>query len=320
MYKPRLLELEITTNCDLGCSFCYLGDERNRGDMPLFEALRLLDQARDSGVERIVFTGGEPLQYSYLEDLVRKANSLGWQPGLLTNGLRISQDQVSRFREAISFLQLSLHALPSESEQARVVCEQALRLQGLGIPVTVLVTLSAQNIAELDRFAALLNGLNVHWGVQRMCPMPGVADNGFSPSMADYTRSLKKIWQWMQASEILSCEDPLLNIFMPKTYIDDVPSDVWSGCSAGRWVAVVSSTGWLMPCAKLRLSDRNVFDVGFATAWQTSDLMATLRVAPPGAACNGCRYYGVCRGCRAVAYSTTGEVWGKDPLCPIAHD
>ncbi len=317
---PRLLELEITTHCDLGCPFCYLGDERNQGDMPLFEAMRLLDQAKDAGVERIVFTGGEPLQYSYLDDLIQKANTLGWQPGVLTNGLSISQDRVLRLRQAISFMQLSLHALPSGSKQAQVVCEQAARLRGLGIPVTVLVTLSAENIADLDAFAALLNGLNVPWGVQRMCPMPGVDDNGFSPSMVDFTRAMEKIWQWMQESEILSCEDPLLNLCMPMKYIDDVPNDVWSGCSAGRWVAVISSTGRLMPCAKLRLADRNVFDVGLATAWQTSELMAALRSAPPGAACDGCKYYAVCRGCRAVAYSTTGEVWGRDPLCPIAID
>ncbi len=319
LQAPSLLELEVTTRCDLDCPFCYLGSERHITDMPLFEGTQLLAEAKKAGVERIVFTGGECLQYPHIEELVGKANQFGWRPGLLTNGLRIPENFFSRLHNKISFIQLSLHALPTEDERAQAVCEQVLRLRDAGLPITFLVTLSSRNIAKIDKFLNLFVRLGVPAGFQRICALPGKLDYDFSLGVVEYDHVLKTISGWMQSHENLSCEEPLLNLLTPKKYIKDIPNDIWSGCSAGRWAVVISSDGSMLPCAKLRISDRNVFDVGFTAAWQTSELMASLRTVPSEAKCYTCDFCTICRGCRAAAYSATKEIWGNDPLCPKAN-
>jgi MoaA/NifB/PqqE/SkfB family radical SAM enzyme len=93
---PRVATYQVTTNCNLNCTYCEdFGARRNPQPtiaLPLADALRLLGVIRRS-VDSLILTGGEPLLYPDIVELVTRAKrELGFrQITLLTNSLRLPQ-------------------------------------------------------------------------------------------------------------------------------------------------------------------------------------------------------------------------------------
>jgi AdoMet-dependent heme synthase len=93
-------------------------------------------------------------------------------------------------------------------------------------------------------------------------------------------------------------------------------SAMTKGCLAGQAVCFVSHTGEVFPCGYLPVTSGNVKDKPFPTIWRESQIFADLRGAgEPGGKCGLCEYAKVCMGCRARAYSETGNYLAEEPNC-----
>jgi MoaA/NifB/PqqE/SkfB family radical SAM enzyme len=82
------LHLLLTYECNHECDHCFVfGGPQQSGTLTLQHIGEILDQAGDVGtIEWIYFEGGEPfLYYAALVEGVRKASSLGFRVGLVTN-------------------------------------------------------------------------------------------------------------------------------------------------------------------------------------------------------------------------------------------
>jgi len=91
---PRSVRVSLTDRCDLACVYCrpsrkdgYLDDRLSFSD---FRAL--IDALLASGIERVRFTGGEPLLSPHVVELVRHARRAGaTDVALTTNGTRLGR-------------------------------------------------------------------------------------------------------------------------------------------------------------------------------------------------------------------------------------
>ncbi len=96
--RPCLAVYYVTTACNLNCAYCEdFGARRNAqaaAPLPLPDALKLLQAVRRS-VDRLILTGGEPLLYPGLPELVARARrELKFQQiTLLTNSLLLPQHE-----------------------------------------------------------------------------------------------------------------------------------------------------------------------------------------------------------------------------------
>lgn len=93
LFKPLVVSYCITAHCNLNCGYCEdFGAHRNpslgTAQLSLADAGRLLAIIRRA-TDRLILTGGEPLLYTGLEDLIAHARfKLGFKSlTLLTNGL-----------------------------------------------------------------------------------------------------------------------------------------------------------------------------------------------------------------------------------------
>lgn len=78
-------EMILTDRCNFKCPYCR--GLKSKGDMPLERAYEVLDQWLDQGLQNIRFSGGEPMVYPHLSELVEYCswNSVG-HIAVSTNG------------------------------------------------------------------------------------------------------------------------------------------------------------------------------------------------------------------------------------------
>ena len=100
--SPRLAVYYVTMQCNLNCTYCEdFGSRRNHQVTPapsLEAAKRILKTIR-TGVDRLWLTGGEPLMYPHILELLAYAHSdLKFREiSLITNGTLLSRDAGKAF-------------------------------------------------------------------------------------------------------------------------------------------------------------------------------------------------------------------------------
>jgi GTP 3',8-cyclase len=87
------VRISLTDRCNFDCVYCHnegLGDTRGpmdpaENEMGTDDVVRFLEVAREFGVEKAKFTGGEPMLRDDLEEIVRRTPD-GMETSLTTNG------------------------------------------------------------------------------------------------------------------------------------------------------------------------------------------------------------------------------------------
>ncbi len=78
--------LEITDKCNLNCKHCYGGfASKNRNMISLNDIDNIIDEAVELGIYEFDITGGEPLLYHKLEDVLSKLYDSGMLVSIFTN-------------------------------------------------------------------------------------------------------------------------------------------------------------------------------------------------------------------------------------------
>lgn len=110
-FKLGHLVYELTEACNQNCRFCY-NHWRPSGCLPADSRLarktlsRILKQA---DTDSISFSGGEPTLLENIHDLALKCRFKGCSVNILTNGTRLSDDDIINFKNiGISALQIPL--------------------------------------------------------------------------------------------------------------------------------------------------------------------------------------------------------------------
>jgi radical SAM protein with 4Fe4S-binding SPASM domain len=88
-----------------------------------------------------------------------------------------------------------------------------------------------------------------------------------------------------------------------------------SGCSAGIFGVTVTADGTIMPCRRMDLAIGNIRTDDFRALWVESPILVALRDRRAYTGnCKTCRYWAVCRGCRAIALAASRAGGGEDYL------
>ncbi len=101
------LKIELTQECPLACIHCSTRSNRfTKSALSADVVMRLLREAHKMGAKKVALTGGEPLVYADLYDILRTASSLPLATSLYTTGIKnnnlnpIDEGDVSRLMSA----------------------------------------------------------------------------------------------------------------------------------------------------------------------------------------------------------------------------
>src|SRR6056297_706404 len=87
------VRISLTDRCNFDCVYCHnegLGDTRGPmapadDELTTDEVVRILDVVSEFGIEKVKFTGGEPMLREDLEEIIRRVPD-GMEVSLTTNG------------------------------------------------------------------------------------------------------------------------------------------------------------------------------------------------------------------------------------------
>lgn len=120
-HSPQAATIAVTDRCQFGCVHCSA--PMRKPDQPLLgreDLLRVVRQSLELGVTNVTFTGGEPLLYRDLEDLVAAIPRDKAVAQVFTNGYALDGGRAKRLKEAGAFaVQISLDS-PDPSEHDRL--------------------------------------------------------------------------------------------------------------------------------------------------------------------------------------------------------
>jgi Fe-coproporphyrin III synthase len=152
------LQIHPGRRCNLRCLHCYSDSGPAVSEHLDIDLLReVVADAASLGYAVISVSGGEPLLYPSLSELLRVAHSAGMATTVTTNGILLDELQLENLGSDCDLVAISLDGVPDSHNRMRAsprafeaMRERLPGLRASGIPFGFIFTLTFHNVHELE--------------------------------------------------------------------------------------------------------------------------------------------------------------------------
>jgi radical SAM protein with 4Fe4S-binding SPASM domain len=355
MDSLRLIAFEVTRRCRFNCKHCRADAQQSDtgGELTTEQCRKILQSVAKFNKCMIILTGGEPMERSDIYDLIRYGRDSGLRMVMATCGYAINNEAIAKLKETgLSALSISLDGASAQTHDKFRQTEGAFDLaikaakaaRRVGIHFQINTTITKSNLREIPAIAKLAEELGAYCFNPFILVPTGrgqkIASEVLEP--AEYEKLLHDLLWLKEKSPIevrVTCGPQFARICRqskppsakrPKKIINnqsdfakatpDKLSIINSpgGCMGGRGFGFISYRGDVQTCGFLDISAGNLVENGFdfGKIWVESQFLKEIRnLSAYKGNCGICEYVGVCGGCRARAYATTGDYLAADPIC-----
>jgi antilisterial bacteriocin subtilosin biosynthesis protein AlbA len=343
-YSPHIVSLEVTTSCNIACTYCYgcYGPDKKE-QFPFERAESFFDELLALGVRGVELTGGEPFAHPRFADLYRMAFERFDIVAVISNGVLwrpVHFEILEKYRHK-AYVQISIDG-SNEEVSARVrqkhnTFEQTMatvrRLVELDVLLRVACVVTQENVHDLRNMAQLVKDAGV-----KMFAM-GVADgigrgseltypdgkslvNYTSPHSAALVEAVAAVNR--EFGEIMYGIRRVQEEYEKMFPGEDVKAALHN-CGAGHSMVAIRANGDVTGCQYMQ--DRvahlgNVLEGDVAVPFNgvKSRLMREFYKDHNDPSCMHCSYNGHCANCMVRIYEANRErlVSGKG-LCGVVR-
>ncbi|MGH9244270.1 MAG: radical SAM protein [Acidimicrobiales bacterium] len=155
--ERALIQIHPTRRCNLRCRHCYTSSGPEANDVLPPELLRAAaEEAAALGYGYLGVSGGEPLLYRPLPDVLEAAHDAGMRTAVTTNGMPLGRAAAARLAGLIDVLAISLDGTPASHVAMRghpkafsAMAANLDHVRTAGIPFGFIFTLTQHNLDEL---------------------------------------------------------------------------------------------------------------------------------------------------------------------------
>ncbi len=338
-YELTDIYLYLTDQCNLCCSHCWIspGFSREQQDSIPLDALKAtISEAKALGLQRVKLTGGEPLLYRNLTELLEFLTSEDISIFIETNGLRLDRIMIESFKSFnVDHISVSLDAASGELHDGiRGVKGSFQRtMQGLkllsdsGIDFQIIMTLQRKNSEEIPaliRLSDMLGASSLKINPLQPC---GRAMESFKQNnnltldeLIRLHRMVQEGWPYQDNLEVYF---DLPMAFLSVDEILRVQGQCWILNILG-----ILANGDFSICGigqtvdELRMG--NLYHDSICDVWKNNPVLGELRQSLPyklTGICQNCIFKFQCLGaCRANAYALEGDLYASYFLCQEFSD
>ena len=331
-YRPYTLVAELTYKCPLRCVYCSnpLEYARHADELDTEAWLRVFREAEELGVVQLNLTGGEPLVRNDLEALIEEARRLDLYTNLITSGIPLSLQRLTRFRTlGLDNVQLSIQDVRA-AESDRIAglrsferkLEVGRWVKSLGCPLTLNVVLHRDNLDRVADVVALAEELSAD-----RLELANTQYLGWAllnrPALLPTRDQLERARR-VAASARERLRGKMEILFVTPDYYSEFPKACMDGW--GRRFLVVSPDGLVLPCHVAHtlpgLEFENARQRSLGDIWRDSPAFNAFRgEAWMPEPCRSCDRRTIdFGGCRCQAFHLTGNAAVTDPACRLSPD
>ncbi len=263
-------------------------------------------------------------------EIIRYARKVSLRPVLATCGYLINEKSIARLKKTrVMALSFSIDGATAETHDkfrgtkgafdstinaAKIARKARIRFQ-------INSTISKININEVLGIAQLAKDLGAYCFNPFILVPTGrgkeIEDAVLDP--VEYEALLNELLRIKLKSEIkvrVTCGPQFARVCRQaenKGLMKDVP-----GCIGGRGFGFISYRSDVQTCGFLSVPAGNLIknNFDFSKIWEQSQLLKQVRnISNYKGKCGTCEFVGICGGCRARAYATSGDYLAADPVC-----
>ena len=352
---PHIVAWESTVACNLACVHCRASAQTapEPDELTTQEVFGLIDQLAEFSQPIFVISGGEPLMRPDIYDIAAYGTRCGLRMAVSPNGTLLTAEAVSNLIEAgVKRISVSIDGSTAARHDAvrgvpgafDTAMEGLARCRDAELGFQLNTTVMRQTRDDLAAIRDLAVRIGAEaWHVFMLVPTGrGKIDDEVSPG--EYEAILNEIYAMTTKSPIpirVTCGPHFQRIVAQNRRLDqDRPNLVrpgstghsrpggngkkhpgrldrtTRGCLAGDGYCFISYRGDITPCGYFPVAAGNIRQQSFCEIYQDSDLFRSLRnLDGYGGKCGACEFLRVCGGCRARAYSLTGDYLAEEPYC-----
>lgn len=327
--------LYLTDRCNLRCSHCWISprfSEETDSGLPIAPLKKAIGEAGPLGLSSVKLTGGEPLLYRDLEELLRFLRAEGLGVSIETNGTLIEERTAELFKmTGISQAAVSLDAacerIHDDLRGAGGCFERTTAgirlLSDAGLNVQVIMTLQRKNASEIEGLLKLCTESGVSSvKINHLLPF-GRGAGAFRRKENLELDELIDLYRWTREHRDLF---PGIDIFfdLPVAFrsTDEIKEKGVCECRIGSMMGILSNGDYSIcgigqTASELRIGNIRVDSI--RDIWCGSPVLRELRESLPSkltGICGNCIFKFQCLGCcRANAYAVSGNLFAPYFLC-----
>ncbi len=334
-YALTDLYLYLTDHCNLRCAHCWISPKmssRQQDGIRLDALKKCIQEAKSLGLQSVKLTGGEPLLYRDLIELLEFLTSEELTIYIETNGILFDIDILKSFKfYNVTQISISLDAASEKiHDEIRGVKGSFHRtLKGLrplfdsGLNFQIIMTLQRKNRKEIPGLIRLSEKLGA--GSLKINPLQpcGRGMNAFKrkdnlelDELLQLYRMVEKEWSRPDSLEIF------FDLPLAFRSIEEIKRGEINECRVLNILGVIAN-GDFSICGigqtidELRMD--NIHEVSICEVWEDNPVLKELRQSLPGklqGICHHCIFKFQCLGaCRANAYAMTRDLYAPYFLC-----
>ncbi len=329
--------IDLTSRCNLNCRYCFNEDsiKASEHDLPLSLIKKMLSEENISHIPNWILSGGEPLLYPELDEVLNLFSQKNIRSKIATNGILFTPDVADKWVElGVASTQISIDTLDDEkffdlSGRSPELMHKVLSnlSYAVKIPLRVVVASVLTKINTNDILKLMLYMYNIgvdSYTVYLFTPGSNLA------SMQNYTTDFyelpgiidKLIEQYFGICDTRIIDTNIFPILKTPMY------EKWNskldlrmhGCNAGQHSLSIKTNGKVSPCICQNTKEFICGDIskaGIGEIWNSPELAEYRNFCFKIPECKDCEHFSNCRaGCRSNAF-----LFGKkgldsfDPMC-----
>lgn len=330
------VQWHITDACDQRCKHCYIFSE---GHPRIITAdwgqlQHIYSQIKDFCCREgrrpyIYLTGGDPILHPDFRRLLSMFREDGVRFCIMGNPFHLTDAECSFMRSCgcVKY-QLSLDGLEATHDSFRKPGSFRATLGAIpiikrsGMWCTVMSTVSRVNMAEIPQLIDLVDELGVDvYAVGRYCPTSTdkAFDSDVHISPMEYRQFLQTCWdkyeQHKNSATTFQLKDHLWSLFLyEKGLVTASDCDCDGGCNCAKNHVTILPDGDIYACRRMDSKVGNVLKEDLYDVWHGANMDA-YRQYDSFVKCRKCQLKNICRGCPAVTYGYTHDMYAADPQC-----
>ena len=329
-FFPQFAVWELTNRCNARCIHCGSESGQSRAnELTEEEALKLCEELKALGCERVGIIGGEFFLSPYWENVVQKLHELRVRASLLTNGLLLNDKNIGKLQALrVRGLSVSIDGIGETHDYMRGVpglytkaIDAIKRLRGEGFSIGINTALSKVNMHQLGEMQKLFAELGINdWQLQWVEDFGRAQANpNLFLNVEDMYQVVREVAELRRNSKVkIILGDNIGHYTCFEPLVRDMP---FPGCIAGRYNIGIESNGNVRACLSIRGDEHiegNIRERSLTEIWDDPESFKIFRNKPMEKMvgfCSTCEFARICRaGCPPFAYSLTGSYY-ENPMC-----